>query len=422
MTKKSILLIIATLVLIVSAVRFVLVSPPGGGFLEGKDSGWWAVQSIDTVKYSRDLAREKLNDPSFDETIELQVARIAETGATHVSIGTPYDEEFLPFLTRWVEVARRHDLKVWFRGNFSGWEGWFEYEKIGREEHLAKTRQFIVDNGELFEDGDVFSACTECENGGPGDPRQTGDIDGHRQFLIEEHKVAKEAFRAIGKSVATNYNPMNGDVARLVMDEDTTQALGGIVVIDHYVVSPDQLAIDIKALARRSGGKVVLGEFGAPIPDIHGNFSERQQAQWLERALTATSTIPELVGVNYWTGFGGSSQLWDSKGKARSAVSELTRFYTPKVLQGYLKNELGRPIAKAKLSGNLKTTETGKNGEFYFPYVSKDIVLKVTAEGYLDKRLTNLDNESLVEVIMEKESESIIFEIQKFLYQLFTPR
>lgn len=418
MTKKSILLIIATSVLLISGARFRLGSS-NGGLAEEKDISWWPVQSIDTVKYSRDLAREKLNDASFDETIELQVKRIAETGATHVSIGTPYDEEFLPFLTRWVEVARRHDLKVWFRGNFSGWERWFEYEKITRGEHLVKTREFILDNGELFEDGDIFSPCTECENGGPGDPRHTRDLEGHRQFLIEEHKAAKAAFRAIGRSVSTNYNPMNGDVARLVMDEDTTQALGGIVVIDHYVGDPEQLSKDIKAIARRSGGKVVLGEFGAPIPAIHGEFSEKQQARWLERALMRTSTIPELIGVNYWTGFGGSSQLWDSKGEARKAANELTKFYSPKVLHGYVRNELGRPITKAKLSGNLKTTETGKKGDFYFPYVSKDLVINVSAEGYLDKGLTSLDKESPADVIMEKKSESIIFEIQKFLYKLF---
>ncbi|MCH7641524.1 carboxypeptidase regulatory-like domain-containing protein [Patescibacteria group bacterium] len=417
MINKPLLLLGIILSLSILTAWILLVNPQGGSFIELNDSGWWKVQSIDTVKYSRDLAREKNEDITFDETIELQVKRIAETGATHISIGTPYDEEFLPFLTRWVEAARRHDLKVWFRGNFSGWERWFGYEKITRGQHLAKTREFILDNGELFEDGDIFSSCTECENGGPGDPRRTGDLEGYRRFLIEEHKAAKEAFRAIGKSVLTNYNPMNGDVARLVMDEDTTQALGGIVVIDHYVEDPEQLLKDIKAIARRSGGKVVLGEFGAPIPDIHGRMSEKQQAKWLERALTKTSTIPELIGVNYWTGFGGSSQLWDSKGEARMAVSELTKFYSPKVLHGYVRNELGRPIAKAKLSGDLKTTETGKNGEFYLPYVSEDMLIKVTASGYLDKQLTSLDKESSADVIMEKKSESIIFEIQKFFYK-----
>ena len=49
----------------------------------------WEVRSVDTVKYSRDVAREKENDPSYDEVINLQVKNIANLGATHVAIGTP---------------------------------------------------------------------------------------------------------------------------------------------------------------------------------------------------------------------------------------------------------------------------------------------------------------------------------------------
>ncbi|MDP3888564.1 MAG: hypothetical protein Q8Q24_00825, partial [bacterium] len=92
-------------------------------------------KSIDTMKYSRDIAREKLNDPSFDKVIDTQVKNIADTGATHVAIATPYDEEFLPILKRWVSSARKYNLKVWFRGNWSGWEGWFDYPKIDRSTH-----------------------------------------------------------------------------------------------------------------------------------------------------------------------------------------------------------------------------------------------------------------------------------------------
>ena len=81
----------------------------------------WQFQSIDTMKYSRDLSREKLHDPVFDLTITRQMADIARTGATHVAIATPYDEEFVPILTRWVKAAREQHLHIWFRGNVSGW-------------------------------------------------------------------------------------------------------------------------------------------------------------------------------------------------------------------------------------------------------------------------------------------------------------
>ena len=72
-------------------------------------------------------------------------------------------------------VVRKHGLSVWFRGNFSGWEEWFGYPKIKAYEHINKTRNFIINNPELFADGDIFTSCPECENGGPGDPRDTNN-------------------------------------------------------------------------------------------------------------------------------------------------------------------------------------------------------------------------------------------------------
>ncbi|MBI2034362.1 MAG: hypothetical protein HYT11_01380 [Candidatus Levybacteria bacterium] len=297
-------------------------------FSEIKETSW-SVQSIDTMKYSRDPSREKLHDPSFYAVIEQQVNAIAETGTTHISIGTPYDDEFLPILREWVKAARSHNLNVWFRGNWSGWEEWFDYQKITISEHIAKTEKFILSHPELFEDGDVFTPCPECENGGPGDPRRTGDVAEYRKFLMDEYKVTSKAFKSIKKNVASNYLSMNGDVARLIMDKETTKKLDGIVTIDHYVRSPEKLVSDIKEIARNSGGQVVLGEWGAPINDIHGSMSEEQQAVWINAAFEQLTGLPELKGMNYWTSFGGSTELWDKKGNARKAVSVLTKYYIP---------------------------------------------------------------------------------------------
>ena len=61
--------------------------------------------------------------------------------------------------------ARKHSLKVWFRGNLSGWEEWFGYPSINRDEHTAGIVRFITNNPDLFEDGDIFVTCNECENG-----------------------------------------------------------------------------------------------------------------------------------------------------------------------------------------------------------------------------------------------------------------
>ena len=85
----------------------------------------WKIQVIDTMKYSRDLSRAYLQNPSSSTLdINAHVEAVATSGATHIAIATPYDAEFIPVLKQWVLAARRNNMKVWFRGNFSGWEGY----------------------------------------------------------------------------------------------------------------------------------------------------------------------------------------------------------------------------------------------------------------------------------------------------------
>ncbi|MFH1602244.1 MAG: carboxypeptidase-like regulatory domain-containing protein [Candidatus Shapirobacteria bacterium] len=416
--NKMVLLIIFGIALIVFGIKFVLGSSFENKPLVKENSGWWQIQSIDTVKYSRDMALEKIGDNSFDEIIESQVNNIALTGATHIAIGTPYDKEFISFLARWVKTARRYDLKVWFRSNFSGWEEWFGYKRISREEHLSLLKAFIIDNGNLFEDGDIFSACVECENGGPGDPRKTGDVAAYREFLVKEYTASTDAFRKIGKNVRANVFPMNGDVAKLVMDKSTTQKLGGIVTIDHYVAAPAILVKDIADIAELSGGRVFLGEFGVPIPDIHGQISEADQAEWVEEALGKLAEVPELLGLNYWVSYGGTTRLWEKNNEPRSALFALVRYFKPKLLTGRIIDELGRPIAMAKVSLGSKSYITQKEGCFTLGYVSDRDPLIIEADGYKRLIVQEFSSKENIEVALEKEKETIYYKIYKKLYKL----
>lgn len=343
---------------------------------------WWEFQSIDTMKFSRDESSHFLTSPKdlFD-TSESQVKMIAETGATHVAIATPYDPEFLPVLREWVTAARRYKLHVWFRGNWSGWEGWFDHAKISRDDHLAKTKAFIEDNPDLFEDGDAFSACPECENGGPGDPRMTGDVSGHRAFLIKEHQVMSDAFASIDKDVSVNYNSMNADVAKLIMDPATTKALGGIVAIDHYVKDPVKLDKDVTDIAKKSGGKVVLGEFGAPIPDINGSMTESQQSLWIQYVLQLLAKNPNLVGLNYWTSVGGSTAIWGDGNKPKAAVGTLTHFFKPDSVTVTVTDPLGKELDSVTVSSSYKFTTT-KRGQATLQYLDKNEQITVSKDGF----------------------------------------
>jgi hypothetical protein len=287
----------------------------------------WQVQSIDTMKYSRDLAKQGKDQDGYDLEVNKQVSAIAATGANYIAIDTPYDSEFLPVLKIWVNAARAQGLHVWFRGNFSGWEGWFGYPRISEQDHLQKTQAFILNNKDLFQDGDIFTSCPECESAiklNLGDPQA---IASYRAFLIEEYTINKQSFTAIGKNVASNYFSMNADAARAIMNRQTTQELGGIVVIDHYVRTPEQLAHDVSTIAQQSGGQIVLGEFGAPIPDINGQMTDQQQREWLDQSLKLLSNVNELIGMNYWVNKNGSTAIWNNDGTPKPAVDIITNYY-----------------------------------------------------------------------------------------------
>jgi hypothetical protein len=405
---------------------FFLCSNDSLAQTDNEKKTWWKVQSIDTMKYSRDLAREKSKDPSFDAIIEEQLKNIANTGATHVSIGTPYDDEFIPFLKRWVVVARKNNLNVWFRGNFSGWEQWFEYPQITREEHLKKTENFIKNNGDIFKSGDIFTACPECENGGPGDPRLTNDVEGFRKFLLDSKKIALKNFISQGqKDIETSYFSMNGDVAKLIMDKETTRELGGVVTVDHYVKDGKILADDIREYINLTNGKIVLGEFGAPIPDIHGQMTQEEQHEWISNALEEISQIDGIIGINYWTNIGGSTFLWEENGTPRKGINALQSYFSPVFIEGNIKNEIGQPISYTTIELLKYEHKSDINGMFSIKFpkpenLKTETTLNFSAPDYISAiQKINLAESSKHEMNLTKEHEGLFFKIRKFFFNLF---
>jgi hypothetical protein len=165
------------------------------------------------------------------------------------------------------------------------------------------------------------------------------------------------------------------------MDRATTQKVGTIVVIDHYTKTADSLISYVQNLAQQTGGKIMLGEIGAPIPDIHGAMTATQQQAWLDDSLAHIAVTPEIVGVNYWVSHGGSTALFDEAGR-RPAATTLSQYYTPHVVTGTLSDMFGAPLVGATVASAQKSADTDVDGNFRLPVLSTPVHVTISKQGF----------------------------------------
>lgn len=346
----------------------------------------WKYQCIDTMKISRDRAKT-LTGIERKEKIDILMKAIADTGANCVAIGTPYDEEFLPVLKDWVDGARKYRLHVWFRGNFSSWEGWFDYERnITSDQVLNEGGVFIMRHPELFEDGDIFTLVPEAENGWPGNYVAQGDYGKFRKFLITEYTLSQQAFTRINKHIEVNWLSMNGGIARSMLDKETVDAIDKKVTIDHYVADTQGMDEYIDYFVKKFGAKVVLGEFGAPIPDINGNMTEDEQAVFVGRLLERLYAKKDSIeGINYWVIQEGSTALLNDDGTSRKVLGVLKKYFKPSTISGKIVDTSGIPLKNIDIAttDGLNKTKTDSNGYYHIVVPIKNTTLIYMAKSYM---------------------------------------
>jgi len=292
---------------------------------------YWSIRSVDTMKQSRDNARligQRLNNPEqriqMLSIINHEVRNIALLNSTHVAIGTPYNDEFLPVAQAYFLAAHNNGLNVWWRSNFSEFEkdssnpnqGWFGYQHNPNFMPIpaqngqpaipgqpGKIREFIQQNGHMFRKGDIFTPWPEAEN--------TIDFYNnpllYQQLLLDDYAVTQPLR---DKGVLAGYFSMNGDVAKR-LDPGVVKQIGNVVVIDHYVRHPDEMGDEIDFLHQRyPGAQIVIGEFGAPIPDLNGYMNPQQQAKFVGQLLDQIKSRGSIIkGLNYWVDIQSSTQF-----------------------------------------------------------------------------------------------------------------
>jgi len=379
---QFLLLFLVICAAIVLCIYFII------GFIDSNQQVLWKYQCIDTMKVSRDSARDLGKNPNASVIINGQIKKIKDLGANCVAIDTPYDDEFIPYLEKWVYAARAQGLTIWFRGNWSSWEGWFGYPKnMTPQNHIAKTREFIKTHVYLFKDGDIFTPIPEPENGWSNGYME--NYPAFRAFLIQEYQETQTTFQNLGKHIITNWISMSGGVATSILDQSTITALGNVVTIDHYVQNPDDMGKYIEYFNKKFHARVVIGEFGAPIADITGDMTDHEQAVFIESLLHQLYIHRDSVlAINYWVLSGGSTALIDENGKEKEATKTIKDYYSPGIITGRVVNTIGFPLSHITVEtyDGMSNTTTSITGEFHIVVPAKDTEIIIKGKGFKTKK------------------------------------
>lgn len=386
----------------------------------------WQIQSIDTMKTSRDLTLYKQNDASFDREIHKELSSIKAMGANYVTIDGAYDTSYIPWMKRWVNSARKKGLHKWFRGNFSGWHGWFGPKDMTREEHIQALKSFIISNADLFQDGDSFTACPECEYGGAGNPLDTKDFKGFRKFMLDEYEVMNDSFSKIHKKVYTNWFSMNPDIANEILDTETVNKIGNIITLDYYVKDPQELDKGINFFLNKfPNAKILIGEFGAPLPAINGTMTEKEQAQFIEKILMHLYNYKDkIIGINYWVSYYGDTSLLHSDYTPKTAFSTVKSYFIPAIIKGTVVNQLGEILTDVKIetSNGFLSTKTDKDGRYLLTVVSHEANITAGNNEYITtsaeiKNLTS-GSETIQNFTLIPIHQNLLYRIRMFLYSI----
>jgi hypothetical protein len=178
------------------------------------------------------------------------------------------------------------------------------------------------------------------------------------------------------------------------------------------------LVKDIQEISEVSRGKIILGEFGVPIPDIHGQMDDKEQSEWIERALGNLTKENSLLGVNYWVSFGGTTAVFNGDGSERKAVKVLKDYFSPIVISGKVINEIGQPIEAVLIKADSRQVKTNEDGEFEIVSNPSLDEISLSAREYQEKVLKVNENNDYREIILKKEKEGTIFRVRKFFHSL----
>src|SRR5258708_9481021 len=218
--------------------------------------------AIDTMKVSRDTARQPLSEQEITKIVDAS----ASLNANYITVDTQWD--YPGYMAEWIKAirstGRRH---VWFRIAPNQWEDTNGSTGIMTPaQYIASEREFILAHPSFFEPGDILDPCSEAEQGlywkatyGQGWTNNAPNVatSAYNAFLRQTTDVADATLQQNGiNGVITTIRSVNSFVAthpsvleRIRSEEHTSELQSP----DHLVC---RLLLEKKKIINEQGSRM----------------------------------------------------------------------------------------------------------------------------------------------------------------------
>jgi len=287
----------------------------------------WPIQSVDVMKYSKDI----ICSPPSTSTVDTQLALIKAAGANYVAVSGYYDNPAcasdITMLNKWNTEARAVGLKLWWRMKDLSWEGDYSVTKatstIVGGAHQTAMDNWITANTNLLKPGDILTPFAEVQNGGINGVSYCGgsgicQFANDTEFNTFIQTIYTDAQGRVPSGVTVGYWGYDGFIAAGLNNPDwqgqsflssTTITSTGPMSIDDY---PSSYGTGGAGLADNFQAHLALfhsvldGLAGKPVPIVLGEYgtigatSTADQLYQINLELPMVLRDQETVGFNYW--------------------------------------------------------------------------------------------------------------------------
>lgn len=297
--------------------------------------------SVDVMKLSKDVVT---NQPSaaeigsiVDALLALHSKYIALSvpldASTDYKSGKPAPQTAEAFTQTWADAIHSRNLKILWRGTWSGIEGLYGFSKLvgpnrfpagsaataaadGQTTWLGKTYSYIVSHPDYFLAGDIWAPLPERTENIFQDatsflPYNGGVQNNYLSFFRDLATASKQAFASINKEdVITGWTANNFTEIKSGWLPQALFNSAGTVAVDYYGTThtAQEMTTDLLNIYRVTGRQIFVQEWS---DYWDGNLSDSQRHAYLDSmyaAFTILASQGVLVGFNYWGGWTGAAE------------------------------------------------------------------------------------------------------------------